>query len=141
MFTERKGEREGERERERSEQTEARSLKRMPFVHWKLAFRFIYLNDNPRPISQFSRDNGRIEAKCLENFRGNPLYMRVDTRKIIFACLLVYPVTLGQWGVSAGASYINIANNHGPVSEAEKYHPGGNRFHYLFNRGYLHIYV
>lgn len=46
--------------------------------------------------------------------------VRVNTGKIIFACLLVYPATLGQWGVPAGASYINIANNHGPVSQAQK---------------------
>lgn len=46
--------------------------------------------------------------------------VRANTGKIIFACLLVYPATLGQWGVPAGASYINIANNHGPVSQAQK---------------------
>lgn len=42
--------------------------------------------------------------------------MRADTREIIFARLLVYPATLGQWGVSVGAGNINIANNRVPVS-------------------------
>lgn len=93
-------------------------------LHRKLAFTFIYLNNTlflplripilPRQWEEAKRNVWRISGAI----HYTPV--RVNTGKIIFACLLVYPATLGQWGVPAGASYINIANNHGPVSQAQK---------------------